>query len=117
VFSAVFLDVASAFNNVYHKQLIYNLKMRRIPALIINWLQSFLQKRSTKLLFNGVKSDDIAISAGIPQGLPLSPLLYMYYNAELLEVQPESIYDASLALGFIDDVVYGVKGISARSNV
>ena len=119
VFSAVFLDVAGAFNNVHHKRLMHNLRMRRIPAMIVNWLQSFLQNRSTKLLFNGEKSDDVAIPAGIPQGSPLSPLLYMYYNAELLEVLSECNHDVSLALalGFIDDVVYGVRGISARSNV
>jgi retron-type reverse transcriptase len=117
VFSAVFQDIAGVFNNVHHKRLIYNLRMRRIPIVIVNLLQGFLEKRLTKLLFNGEKSDGIAIPSGIPQGSPLSPLLYIYYNAELLEVQPECNHDASLALGFIDDVIYGVRVISTRSNV
>ena len=117
VFSAVFLDVAGAFNNVHHKRLLHNLKMRRIPIAIISWLQSFLHQRTTRLLFNGAKSDTINTPTGIPQGSPLSPLLYMYYNAELLEVQPEDNHNASLSLGFIDDVVYGVEGTSAGSNL
>ena len=51
------------------------------------------------------------------QGSPLSPLLYMYYNAELLEVQPKLSPHAGLALGFIDDVVYGAQGRSAKYNL
>jgi retron-type reverse transcriptase len=117
VVSAVFLDVAGAFNNVHHRRLIHNLRMRRIPVVIANWIQSFLQKRSTRLLSNGAKSDEIAIPAGIPQGSPVSPLLYMYYNAELLEVQLECNHNISLALGFIDDIVYVVSEDSAKSNV
>ena len=36
---AVFMDVAGVFNNVHHKQLIHNLKMRRVPAGIAHWVQ------------------------------------------------------------------------------
>ena len=82
VYTAVFMDVAGAFNNVHHKRLIHNLRQCRIPQTISRWINSFLQGRSTQLQFNGTKSESIPTPAGVPQGSPLSPLLYMYYNAD-----------------------------------
>ena len=49
----------------------------------------------------------------ITNGSPLSPLLYMYYNADLLEVAPQH---QGTRLGFIDDIAYGVQGDSGRAN-
>src|SRR5436190_20383168 len=86
IYSAVFMDVAGAFNNVHHERLIDNMEKRRIPGFIIAWTESFLRDRSTHLRFNGTTSEEIQTEAGVPQGSPLSPILYMYYNAELLDV-------------------------------
>jgi len=113
IFTVVFMDVAGAFNNVHHKRLIHNMKQRRIPPQIVKIVQSFLTGRTTQLRFNGATSADINIEAGIPQGSPLSPLLFMLYNAELLEItKPQE-----LALGFIDDITYGISGLTAQGNV
>ena len=109
----IFLDVAGAFNNVHHQRLIHNLRTRRIPKLITSWISSFLKNRSTQLLFNGSKSVQIATPAGIPQGSPLSPLLYMYYNADLLNIPKNK----ELGLGFIDDITYGVAESTDKDNI
>ena len=114
VYTAVFMDVAGAFNNVHHKRLIHNMSKRRIPESISRWISSFLQGRSTQLQFNGIKTERISTPAGVPQGSPLSPLLYMYYNADLLEIAPER---QGTRLGFIDDIAYGVQGKSGKANV
>jgi len=112
VYSVVFMDVAGAFNNVHHKRLQHNLKRRRVPEFIVNWVESFLAERSTKLRFNGIDSEKIAVNAGVPQGSPISPILYLFYNADLLDIP--SI--RGLSLGFIDDIAYGVQGESGREN-
>src|SRR5436190_7903710 len=80
---------------------------------IVKLVQSFLTGRTTQLRFNGVTSTDINIEAGIPQGSPLSPILFMLYNAELLEI-PRA---PDLALGFIDDIAYGISGQTAQGNI
>jgi hypothetical protein len=114
VYSAIFLDVAGAFNYVHHSRLMHNLRQRGIPNSIAKWLESFLSNRTTQLKFNGQSSEVINIPAGIPQGSPLSPILYMYYNADLLDI--DHIPNKDLAMGFIDDVVYGTTGRSDLAN-
>ena len=114
IFSLVLMDVAGAFNNVHHTRLIHNLRKRRIPIKITKWIASFLQNRSTRISFNGVESTSYTTPAGVPQGSPLSPSLYLYYNGDLLELPPIGINH--LALGFIDDIAYGVRGLTAEGN-
>ena len=86
VFSAIFMDVAGAFNNVHHKRLIHNMRKRKIPAEIAQWILSFLSNRTTRMRFNGIITDPIPTPTGIPQGSPLSPILYVLYNSDLLDL-------------------------------
>src|SRR5436190_11873499 len=83
-----------------------------MPTAISRWISSFLQNRNTQLQFSGTKSKSVPTPAGIPQGSPLSPLLYMYYNADLLDIPK----DREMGLGFIDDIVYGVQGDTDKAN-
>ena len=113
IYSVIFMDVAGAFNNVHHQRLLHNMRKRRIPISIVRWVENFLTGRSTQLRFNGALSGTIATGAGVPQGSPMSPLLYMYYNADLLDVPGRN----ELGLGFIDDIAYGVQGQTGEENV
>jgi len=110
----IFMDVAGAFNYVIHKRLIHDMKNRKVPEIIVRWVENFLQDRSTRLKFNGVESDRICTNAGIPQGSPISPILYMFYNAELLEIPQER--SGVLSLGFIDDIAYAAEGETEEGN-
>jgi Reverse transcriptase (RNA-dependent DNA polymerase) len=98
----------------HHTRLIHNMRQRRIPEAISQWINSFLQGRSTQLQFNGTKSKSTPTPAGVPQGSPLSPLLYMYYNADSLEMASQ--YEGT-RLGFIDDIAYGIYGNSGKGRM
>ena len=56
-------------------------------------------KWTTQLKLNGTLSNIFATSAEISHGSPLSPILYIYYNSDLLDITGED----ELGFGFIDD--------------
>ena len=78
------------------------------------WIDSFLTRRSTILCTNEHTSEKINIPTGIPQGSPLSPILFLFYNAPLLE-ELETVGSVSAA-GFVDDVAILVEGKTCEEN-
>ncbi|KAI1001723.1 hypothetical protein K3495_g6476 [Podosphaera aphanis] len=50
-------------------------------------------------------SDWFLVTAGVPQGSPLSPILYLFYNADLLEMSDgdEELTD-TLTTRYVDDI-------------
>jgi ribonuclease HI/exonuclease III len=102
VASLLLLDVSGAFDNVSHARLLHNLRKRKIDERTVRWIASFLTDRSTIISFDAFKSEVYQTTTGIPQGSPLSPILYLYYNADLIETcnrEPNT-----LATGYIDDI-------------
>ena len=51
----------------------------------MRWIGSFLSNRTIELQILGYKIESRAIDIGIPQGSFLSSILFLFYNAEILE--------------------------------
>ena len=102
VASVLFLDVEGAFPNAVTGRLIHNLKKRRILSALVNFVAQLLTSRRTRIHFDDYTSELINITNGIRQGDPLSMLLYIIYNADLLEL-PDDL-DNEDALGYVDDI-------------
>ncbi|KAF5669922.1 reverse transcriptase [Fusarium denticulatum] len=75
---------------------------RRIDERTVKWIASFLRERSTRLSIDGFTSESYTLETGEPQGSNLSPILYLFYNADLIEDCGELNYAETT--GFIDDV-------------
>lgn len=103
VVGAIFADVKSAFPSVHHPRMVHILETQGYPPELINIIQSFLTGRETYLSFNGFESPRFSLAHGLPQGSPLSPLLYLLYNNSLLALT--DTHSTSEILGFVDDVV------------
>lgn len=102
VASLLLLDVSGAFDNVSHARLLHNLRKRKIDERTVRWVASFLSNRHTHIKIGGFQSTEYAISTGIPQGSPLLPILYLFYNADLIDMCNQ---DANvLPTGYIDDI-------------
>ena len=47
------------------------------PALLLRWISSFLRDRTVKVRILDHTSRGIAINYGVPQGIPISPFLFL----------------------------------------
>lgn len=108
VVSVLFLDVEGAFPNAVTSRLLHNLKKRRIPTIIVDFVRLLLTNRRTRLRFDDCTSEVIHITNGIGQGDPLSMLLYILYNADLLDL-PDNPQTED-ALGYVDDIALVATG-------
>ena len=87
VTSAVFLDVEKAFDQVWHTGLLHKMKKFGIDQNLLRWIKSFLSERSVSIKIKNTKSDFFTPKHGVPQGSPLSPILFIIYVSNI--PQPE----------------------------
>jgi hypothetical protein len=108
ILSLVSFDVKGAFNRAHTSVLTQRLAEKRVPKPMVEWIGDFCSKRHGQVTVGEYESEVIEIEfAGIPQGSPLSPLLYVLYNANLVE---KKIDRRGGAIGFVDDFNAWVVG-------
>ena len=76
---AAFLDVETAFENVWHNGLRYKIFQLDLPTKMTCWLSDFLVGWLIQVNVNNFLSNQINPKAGVPQGSVLSPLLFLIY--------------------------------------
>ena len=109
--TTLFLDIKGAFDHVSQNQLLGVLQRLGLPISLIAWINSFLSDRQLRLSFDGQTEQFTTIRAGIPQGSPISPILFLIYIRELLEST------ATFNLSYMDDLALSVSSTSLRKNV
>jgi hypothetical protein len=115
VASVLSLDISGAFDTVNHVRLLDNLRKKQIPLWFVRTIQSFLSNRETTIVADGEETAPRQLLAGVPQGSPLSPILFLFYNAPLLEGLNQPGQQLS-AVGFADDINLLTYSESTASN-
>jgi exonuclease III len=101
VTSLMLLDLKGAFDRVNHRWLLHTLWEMQLPRWLLQWVDSFVAERTGSLFFDDETSPPYNIAAGVPQGSPLSPILFILFITPLYR-KLATIRNA-IIVGFADD--------------
>lgn len=112
--SLISFDVKGTYNRVCKERLVQRMKARGIPEVLLRWVEAFCSGRTAAIQINGQLSEvqDLP-QPGLPQGSPLSPILFLFFNADLVQRQIDS---QGGAIAFVDDFTAWVTGPTVHSN-
>ena len=82
---SVYLDISKAFDRVWHQGLLYKLRRNGVSGRLLLLIESFLANRKQRTVLNGKVSKWGSITAGVPQGFILGPLLFLIYINDLTD--------------------------------
>ena len=80
---AVISAISKAFDNAWHKGLIFKLKQNGISDKILIIITDYLRFRKQRATLNGQTSSWASIEAGVPHGSILGPIFFLIYINDL----------------------------------
>ena len=79
---------------------------------LIDWTKSFLTDRRVELVINECINSKKAVNTGIPQGSPVSPILFLIYLSEMF-TEIEKAASEITSLSFVNDLGFIAEEESA----
>ncbi|KAI3047626.1 hypothetical protein CBS147353_11740 [Aspergillus niger] len=115
VVTLIAFDLKGAFNGVNKTSLEARLRAKDIPTIARKWIHSFMEDRHASIAFDDFETQPSLLeNAGLAQGSPLSPILFTFFNSDLVDQPVDAKGGAS---AFIDDYFRWRVGPSAEENL
>ena len=73
---AVYIDLESAFDRVWHQGVLFKLKELNIPTYLLKWIKNYFQDREICTRYKDFITSTKPLTVGVPQGAVLSPILF-----------------------------------------
>ncbi|POS83246.1 hypothetical protein EPUL_004837, partial [Erysiphe pulchra] len=99
VASLLTLDVKGAFDTVLPGRMQRRLRDQGWPLWVIKWVRSFMTNRTARSRLGDARTDEIQLNCGLPQGSPISPILFMLYTEPILHIG-----DQGMKFSYANDV-------------
>ena len=111
--STIFLDIEGAFNNISKSRLLYIIKSLGLPYSLYLFIYNFLSYRKLQIKIEGEIGDLFNINIGIPQGSPLSPILFLIYIRDLFYLD---IFKDIFFISYLDDISLSTSSKNPKRN-
>jgi len=91
--------------------LIKRMEEMGFEADLVRWVESFMEERKVIMSMDGKEEDSMDVETGVPQGSPVSPVLFVIYLSGLFSrVEEKEKECGSEGISFVDDVALVVEG-------
>ena len=108
---AIFFDISKAFDRVWHRGLLCKLHAAGIRGTLNCWFKDYLSNRQQAVVIQGCRSEYLPVTAGVPQGSVLGPLLFLVYindiNSDIESTSKLFADDTSIYVSLNDNNVRG----------
>jgi len=109
--AVLLMDVKGAFPHVAKGNLIRRMEEMGFEADLVRWVENFMEERKVIMSMDGREGDSMDVQTGVPQGSPVSPVLFVIYLSGLFgEVEEKEGDCESEGISFVDDVAWVVEG-------
>ena len=98
------MDVKGAFDHVSKPRLLNRMMELQLDPCLIRWRESFLSDRRVSMVIDGEPMIEYRVTMGMPQGSPVTPILFAIYLSGVFKEVEESVGEGIIGLSYADDV-------------